>query len=533
MNEVIPTSNTSTIYEDKTTICKITDFVNNIFNKKKITPKITQSIDISNDITTYIRCLFHDFRGPMNNISLGIDVLLDSIEKNNNNYDILKNIKESCSFLSESLDGFLNIGNISDFRNDNVNINLEPFNIVGMIKKIQYLLMFNAMKKKVHIKYNITILHEWVIGDYKNIQHVLMNLISNAIKFSTDGSTIIIQLKSFKSKNAKQHIVISVVDENGFIDKKIKKNLFKKYNTSDRINGTGLGLYICKRIIEMNGGKITHFNNNNFSEFFSITNSVKNIKNGNVFQIELFLDICRSSQTNVISERNNKMEKNEKNTDNKLDMNNYIDISNNSFKDEAKRIESCITEENNRSNNGKMLMKEGLSPLKKNSISSINRIFSDSKDKNSVNIMVIDDSDISRKLLIRLLENNCKNIKIFDSIDGLDALIKIVQFKDTNRHKISMILVDNVMPNLTGELLCKILRGIGYDGLIIGITGNGLKDDKERFLDNGADYVFIKPFNKDKLEMLLKFIKRNGYDSKQPLKINEITGELLWKEMEM
>jgi DNA-binding response OmpR family regulator len=63
------------------------------------------------------------------------------------------------------------------------------------------------------------------------------------------------------------------------------------------------------------------------------------------------------------------------------------------------------------------------------------------------------------------------------------------------------------MPNLTGEFLTKILRCIGYQGLIIGITGNGLEEDVKQFLDNGADYIFIKPFTKRKLDKLLDFTK--------------------------
>ena len=143
--------------------------------------------------------------------------------------------------------------------------------------------------------------------------------------------------------------------------------------------------------------------------------------------------------------------------------------------------------------------------------------------------MVIDDSEISRKMLVRLLEINCKKVRIIDAIDGLDALIKIVNFKEKEKYKISMLLLDNVMPNLTGELLSKILRGIGYDGLIIGITGNGLEDDKDKYLESGADYVFVKPFNKQKLVMLLELIKTNGYDSKKPLKVIEEGGRLVWR----
>jgi signal transduction histidine kinase len=521
MNEIIPVTNLVAIKRPSliNTIAKI---IPAIFNKNKITSKKIKddelSVDISGDNTTYIKCLFHDFRGPLNNISLGVDVLLDSIDKHSDNFSVLKSIKESCSFLGESLDGFLTMGKMDDTENKFIEIKLEPFNIIGLIKKIQYILLFNAMKKKINIKYNIKPIEEWVIGDYKNIQHVVLNLLTNAIKFSSEGGNLIVQLERIKNNdNKKQHIVISIIDENGFISKVIKEHIFEKYNTSDSVSGTGLGLYICKKIVEMHGGKIHHLNNNNLKLFTGNLSSSKNLKKGNIFQVELFLDICPASKKeldDIISIRSNyvnvdKCEKKE--TDLRFDMGECVEISGNVVEDENVHL-----------NNSTELMK-------KSKTDSVHILFSDSKSKELVNIMVIDDSEISRKMLVRLLELNCKNVRIIDAIDGLDALIKMVNFKEKEKNKISMLLLDNVMPNLTGGLLSKILRGIGYDGLIIGITGNGLEDDKEKYLESGADYVFVKPFNKQKLVMLLELIKISGYDRKKSLNVIEEGGRLLWR----
>jgi len=536
MNEIIPATNIRatnvTSCENKASL--MNSIINSIpafFCKKKVSPQVGRDneslVEINNDLTTYIRCLFHDFRGPLNNISLGIEVLLEDNKIHRESVDILNSIKESCSFLSESLDGFLNMENITDVAREKIVIKFEPFNIVGMVKKIQYILMFNTMKKKINIKYNIHRLSEWVIGDYKNIQHVILNLLSNAIKFSTEGSTIILQLENIKTINKKQHIVISIVDESGFISQSIKEKLFQKYNTSDLTNGTGLGLFICKQIVEMNGGRITHFNNNDLMNFSGNSNSLKNLKSGNIFQVELYLDICPSSETDmdiILSKKNkskrfgvkkDESKKDESKKDGRFDMGEFVDISNNVVV--GTRLSETNTE---------LILK----PFKKDSARTI---FSDSRTKYIVNVMVIDDSEISRKLLVRLLENSCKRINIVEAIDGLDALIKMVKFKENNTNKISLVLVDNVMPNLTGELLSKILRGIGYDSLIIGITGNGLKEDKEKFLDNGADHIFVKPFNKQKLTMLLDLIKESGYDSKMPLKIIEGDNKMKWENVDI
>ena len=90
----------------------------------------------------------------------------------------------------------------------------------------------------------------------------------------------------------------------------------------------------------------------------------------------------------------------------------------------------------------------------------------------------------------------------------MNALLQIVGFNERIDQRISMCFVDNVMPHISGELLSKILRGIGYNGLIVGITGNGVEQDKQSFIDNGADYVFVKPFTAKNLYWNL--FKRKG-----------------------
>ena len=166
-------------------------------------------------------------RGPINNISLGAEVLSNSLDKDSENYNVLKSIKDSCLFLSDSLDGFLNVNTTSVYRIDDIKLKYEPFNIVGLVKKMQYILLFNMMNKKIEIKYNIGTIIEWVIGDYKHIQHVLFNLLSNSIKHADEKSFVTVQMECIGMVNKKQSIVIQIIDNNRHIDSGTKSNLFE------------------------------------------------------------------------------------------------------------------------------------------------------------------------------------------------------------------------------------------------------------------------------------------------------------------
>ena len=215
----------------------ITSYLKNqrFFRKKQVFPEERNEIICSNKnsecetqnnrLTTYIRCIFHDFRGPLNNITLSTDILLnsDQVKSDNENYELIKGIKESCIFLSETLDGFLNVSYIDTDSIDNLKLTYEPFNVIGLIKKIQYILLSNLLEKNIKLIYDIGILHEWVIGDYKHIQHVLMNLVSNAIKFSKNDTIIIIKLKCKEYNENKELLIFSIIDQNPIIRDSIKK----------------------------------------------------------------------------------------------------------------------------------------------------------------------------------------------------------------------------------------------------------------------------------------------------------------------
>ena len=100
-----------------------------------------------------------------------------------------------------------------------------------------------------------------IMIDKGRINEVLINLLDNAINF-TDKGTISVRLEESKQSPDNNFIQVKVADGGRGIDESIKDKLFQKFVTkSDRARGTGLGLYICKGIVEAYGGKIWAENN--------------------------------------------------------------------------------------------------------------------------------------------------------------------------------------------------------------------------------------------------------------------------------
>jgi two-component system, sensor histidine kinase and response regulator len=113
----------------------------------------------------------------------------------------------------------------------------------------------NAIKKKIQIE-NLIKENTKILADKFMLISIFQNILSNAIKFTNEGGYIIISQKSFD-----KFIEVSIKDNGVGMDTEVLKKLFKldeRQSTSGTANekGSGLGLILCKDLIEMNGGNI-------------------------------------------------------------------------------------------------------------------------------------------------------------------------------------------------------------------------------------------------------------------------------------
>jgi signal transduction histidine kinase len=118
--------------------------------------------------------------------------------------------------------------------------------------------------KRIEIEYiKLEINKEYsVYGDRNRIGQVISNLISNSIKFIFKEGKISISIEKTKDNNNVDIIIVKIKDTGIGIDDEIYPNLFTKFATKS-FQGTGLGLYISKKIVEAHGGKIWAENNKN------------------------------------------------------------------------------------------------------------------------------------------------------------------------------------------------------------------------------------------------------------------------------
>ena len=143
-------------------------------------------------------------------------------------------------------------------------LNKEKFNVIDLLSKLVEDYKNNIEKNNgnVRLSYSESNKEAFLVeADRERIIQVISNLLNNAVKF-TEEKRGEIYVAAEEKENADQEVVVTIKDTGVGIDSEILPRLFTKFATTSQ-TGTGLGLFICKSIIEAHGGKIWALNNAN------------------------------------------------------------------------------------------------------------------------------------------------------------------------------------------------------------------------------------------------------------------------------
>jgi signal transduction histidine kinase len=229
----------------------------------------------------FINVAAHELRTPIQPI-IGLSEILRSRIRNNNHGDSQSNINaENQEFvdvilrngqrLGKLVEDVLDVTKIEsqslELRKERFDLNELIISIIDDIMTAEAESMVYGLPARRKGKNNVKITYQprpiQVQADRNRIAQVISNLINNALKFTSEGY-VAINTEKQRERNNNNHdvAIISVCDSGSGVDPDIMPKLFTKFS-SKSFSGTGLGLYICKNIIEAHGGKIWAENNNN------------------------------------------------------------------------------------------------------------------------------------------------------------------------------------------------------------------------------------------------------------------------------
>ena len=205
----------------------------------------------------FISVASHELRTPIQPI-LGLSEVLHDKIKDTKQIQLIDAIIRNAKRLQQLTEDILDVSKIES---QTLKLNKERFNLSELISTIVEEYKNEIGKDNGNIKLVNSIIKDTVIieADRHRISQVISNLIDNAIKFTKKGTITI----SIEKKD--DWAIVSIKDTGTGIEPEIMPKLFSKF-ASKSYQGTGLGLFICKSIVEAHGGKIWVENNNNAAD---------------------------------------------------------------------------------------------------------------------------------------------------------------------------------------------------------------------------------------------------------------------------
>lgn len=199
----------------------------------------------------------HEIRTPLNAI-YGFSKLLDETKKSGEQDKYITGIKNSALNLLSVVNDVLDFSKIES---GEINLDLNPCCLHDVVNRLFQTLEIRAKKKDIQFSFEIDPnIHPYILADSSKLNQIFLNLLANAIKFTSQGW---VKFECLLNKDSTKKTTIQfIVSDTGIgIDQKNQKSIFENFKQEDetttrKFGGTGLGLPISKQLIELMDGEL-------------------------------------------------------------------------------------------------------------------------------------------------------------------------------------------------------------------------------------------------------------------------------------
>ena len=230
--------------------------------------------------TTFLSNMSHDIRTPMNAILGFTNLLARDADNPVKVREYTRKITASGQHLLSLINDVLDVSKIESGK---VVLTIGEFTLSDLVSSVDAIIRPMASGRNQSFEVTVTgINHEYLVGDETRINQILINLLSNAVKYTPKGGHIWFRIIGLPQRSPQyEYIRIEVEDDGYGMTPEYLETIFEAFtraenSTTNKVQGTGLGMAITKNIVELMGGNIRVFSE---------------VDKGSLFQVELELRI--------------------------------------------------------------------------------------------------------------------------------------------------------------------------------------------------------------------------------------------------
>lgn len=225
---------------------------------KQIEKVATEAQHANQAKTRFLFNMSHDIHTPMNAIIGYTQLLENNLDNKKQALDYILKLKSSSTILLSLINYILEMTQIESGKLD---LKKEIGDLDDLVKNINVVVEPLIKEKKLHYSYHLEIKHHHIICDKTKLREIVLNILSNAIKYTPEGGNIelLIQEISFENNKVKYHFIIidnGIGMKEDFLPHIFEEFAREKTSTESKVPGVGLGLPIVKSLIDMMNGTI-------------------------------------------------------------------------------------------------------------------------------------------------------------------------------------------------------------------------------------------------------------------------------------
>jgi signal transduction histidine kinase/CheY-like chemotaxis protein len=490
----------------------------------------------------FLATISHELRTPLSTIIGLNDLLRENANDEDTVLDYSYKIEQSSMMLLTLINDVLDMSAIEKGK---LKIADEDFNVKRLIYSVSDMYYNLTKRKGIEFKVNLSqIQAEELIGDEYRIRQIILNLLSNAYKF-TDHGGIIISVKEEKLDSTHANLILEVEDTGCGMNSETLSKLYDQFEQADASTvrmhgGSGLGLSITKHLVEMMAGTIDVESKVNKGTKFTVSLPLKiSARQENIevsFLASKAIIVDDDEQTCVYLSKvfDSWNIENKSFTDSQEALEyikrkpdeysiyvfdflmpkiNGIDLAKEIKKINKKAVIIIVSGydiEEIKAKDNKCVSSFIQKPIFKSELYNhiINNVPEDTRKEKKLTdenfrdkkVLCVEDVKINQMIITKLLEK--VGITVYQAGNGIEA----VEFMKNNEEKdnINLILMDIRMPKMDGLTATSKIREFNTEVPIIALSANAFEEDINKSLAAGMNNHLSKPINMEKLGKLLE-----------------------------